>query len=177
MLIQIGLGSHRSLPRARFSLRPASLRIFMLVSAAVAGCALLSQKPPPPSVDVTGFWQGRSIGVCAARMPGCAGMSLISLSMIQDQSKISGMYRCATGTTLCRNLDTQGNIAVGTIRGPGVSLRIMFDDVSSCIFNGTFSDTAGAGAYICMQGGGTVDRGFWKVRRSFGPSPPPWWTG
>ena len=118
------------------------------------------------------------MGSCVARMSRCGGTVLISLSMIQDKSKISGMYRCATGNAMCRNLNISGNIAVGRISGPGVSLRVMFEDVSSCIFNGTFSDDAGAGAYICMQGGGIVDRGFWKVKRAFGPSPPPaWWTG
>jgi hypothetical protein len=171
MLKEAEARSHQWLP---------ALTAWIVLTAGLAapGCAWLSRKPIAPALDVTGFWQGRSFGTCAGRMPGCAGMSLISLSMIQDESKISGMYRCATGTTLCRNLDTQGNIAVGNIRGPGVSLRIMFDDVSSCIFNGTFSGNVGGGAYICMQGGGTIDRGFWNVRRSFGPPPPPaWWTG
>ncbi|MGO9060329.1 MAG: hypothetical protein ACLQU2_23550, partial [Candidatus Binataceae bacterium] len=79
---------------------------------------------------------------------------------------------------MCRNLNTQGRIAVGKIRGSGVSLRVMFEDVSSCIFNGTFSSDSGGGAYICLQGGGIVERGYWNVRRAFGPSPPPvWWTG
>jgi hypothetical protein len=152
------------------------LSVLGLIAALImAGCALWSSKPMPPSVDVTGFWAGRSFGTCGRRL---GGMSLISFSMIQNESKISGTYRCAIGPTMCRDLDTQGRIAVGSVRGPGVSLRIMFEDVSSCIFNGTFSDTVGGGDYICMQGGGMIDRGFWKVRRTFGPSPPPaWWTG
>ena len=103
---------------------------------------------------------------------------MISLSMMQDSSQITGTYRCATGNVICRNLNTQGRIAVGTISGTGVSLRIMFEDVSSCIFSGKFSSDSGAGSYICLQGGGIVERGFWKVKRAYGPSPPPaWWTG
>ncbi len=73
---------------------------------------------------------------------------------------------------MCRGMDTNGRIAAGEIRGPGVALRVMFEDVSSCIFTGTFTDEAGGGSYICLQGG-IVERGFWQVRRAFGPSPPP----
>jgi len=133
---------------------------------------MLSPPPTPPAVDVTGFWEGRSMGSCAAQMSRCGGVVLISLSMIQNQSEITGMYRCATGNVMCRNLNFNGSIAVGQIRGEGVSLRVMFEDVSSCIFNGTFTDDAGAGAYICLQGSQIVDRGFWHVRRAFGPPPP-----
>jgi hypothetical protein len=150
------------------------LRLFVGVIAvlSVPSCALLAQRPTPPAVDVTGFWEGRSTGSCAARMARCGGVVLISLSMIQTEAAITGMYRCATGNTLCRNLNTHGLIAVGQIRGPGVSLRVMFEDVSSCIFNGTFSDHAGGGAYICMQGGGIVERGLWQVKRAYGPPLP-----
>ena len=168
-------------PRTSFAAPGVSgwwLVLGLIAGLAADSCALLSPPPLAPEVDVTGFWEGRSMGNCVARMSRCGAVDLISLSMIQNQSAITGTYRCASGNALCRNLDTEGQIAVGKVRGPGVSLRIMFEDVSSCIFNGTFSDNAGGGAYICMQGGGIVDRGFWKVKRAFGPSPPPAsWTG
>jgi hypothetical protein len=158
----------------------AALRLLvgLIAGLAVQNCALFSPRPVPPAVDVTGFWEGRSNGACMARVPRCGAVVLISLSMIQNESEITGMYRCATGNAMCRNLNTQGRIAVGKIRGRGVSLRIMFEDVSSCIFNGTFSSDSGGENYICLQGGGIVERGYWKVQRAFGPSPPPaWWTG
>ena len=118
------------------------------------------------------------MGSCVGRMPGCGRVVRISLSMIQTKSEVTGTYHCATGNALCRNMNTQGHIAVGQISGPGLSLRIMFQDVSSCIFNGTFSADTGGGAYICLQGGGIVERGYWNVKRAYGPSPPPsWWTG
>jgi hypothetical protein len=144
----------------------------LIAALLMPSCTLLSPRPIAPSVDVTGFWEGRSIQICSGRLSQCGGMVRISLAMIQDQSDVSGMYECATGSVTCRNLDSQGHIAVGVVRGKGVSLRITFEDVSSCIFNGMFSDVAGGGAYICMQGGGTIDRGFWQVRRAYGPSPP-----
>ena len=160
---------------------PAGARVWLMIGLAAAlathSCAVIQPRPLPPKVDVTGFWEGRSMGGCTAWMPGCGARVRITLSMIQNHSQVTGTYTCASNT-LCRNLDTRGRIAVGRISGPGVSLRVMFEDVSSCIFNGTFSDTSGAGAYICLQGGGVVDRGYWEVKRAYGPVPPPaWWTG
>jgi hypothetical protein len=152
-----------------------SVRLVLCLIAGLTakGCAQLSARPLPPTVDVTGFWEGGLIDICAGRMSGCGGIVRISLSMIQNESGIMGMYRCATASAVCRNLHTQGQIAAGEVRGGGVSLRIMFEDVSSCIFNGIFSNDAGGGAYICMQGGGMIDRGYWRVQRAYGPSPPP----
>jgi hypothetical protein len=151
------------------SAAPANITSWLLLSlsltALIQSCAMLSPPKIRPAVDVTGMWQGSSFGACMARLPRCGAVVLISLSMIQDESKITGFYRCATGNTICRNLNTEGNIAVGTISGSSVSLRVMFEDVSSCLFNGTFSTESGSGSYICMQGGGMVERGHWKVRR------------
>ncbi len=96
-------------------------------------------------------------------------MVLISLSMIQTESEITGIYRCATGNTICRNLNTTGKIVAGTISGQRVSLRVMHEDVSSCLFEGAFSTDAGTGRYVCLQGGGMVERGAWKIQRTYGP--------
>jgi hypothetical protein len=154
---------------------PSSTRLLpgLIASLLMHGCSLLSPPRARPTVDVTGFWDGRSTGSCHARMGRC-GTVEISLSMIQNESQVSGIYRCATGSVPCRNLIYNGRIAVGTISGQSVSLRIMFEDVSSCIFSGTFSDLGGRGSYICMQGGGIVDRGIWQVKRADSPAP---WTG
>ncbi len=126
---------------------------------------MLWAPPPPPALDVTGLWEGRSQDACVAKMTRCGGMVRISLTMFQSSSNITGIYGCAPGNMMCRNLNFHGRIAAGEIRGPGVSLRVMFEDVSSCIFNGTFSDEAGGGTYICLQGG-IVERGYWQVRRA-----------
>jgi hypothetical protein len=148
----------------------------LLLTLQIQGCTMLSPPPVRPMVDVTGHWEGRSFASCVGRLPRCGAMVAISLSMIQNESDISGVYRCATGNVICRNLDTEGKIAAGTIRGRSVSLRVMLEDVSSCIFNGTFSVNTASGSYICLQGGGMVERGFWKVARVAGPPPPPtWW--
>ena len=71
----------------------------------------------------------------------------------------------------CRALNSHGKIVMGQIRGPGVSLRVMFEDVSSCIFNGTFTNDTGNGAYICMLSVG-IERGVWQVKRANGPQQP-----
>ncbi len=140
---------------------------------AMPGCAVLEAPPQPPALDVTGIWDGLSVATCAGRMARCGGVVRISLAMIQNDSAISGTYRCSSRYAMCRSLNASGRIAVGEIRGPGVSLRVMFEDVSSCIFNGRFTAQSGGGAYVCLQGG-IVERGFWQVRRSFGPPPAPW---
>jgi hypothetical protein len=132
----------------------------------ILGCAILSPPRVTPTVDVTGIWQGSSLGACMARLPRCGAMVLISLSMFQNESKITGVYRCATGNIICRNLDTVGKIATGTISGARVSLRVVLEDVSSCLFEGTFSEDTGSGSYICLQGGGTVERGSFRIKRA-----------
>jgi hypothetical protein len=153
----------------RYSPAGGAITLYRLLGLALAvsiqSCSMLSPPKVRPAVDVTGMWQGSSFGVCIARLPRCGNVVLISLSMIQDQSEISGFYRCAWGNALCRNMNTEGKIAVGSISGSNVSLRLMFEDVSSCIFSGTFSQDQGSGSYMCMQGGGLVERGYWKVRR------------
>ena len=108
------------------------------------------------------------MGICSARSR-CGGMVLISLAMIQNDSSITGMYRCDTANVTCRTLNSRGKIVMGQIRGPGVSLRVMFEDVSSCIFNGTFTNETGSGAYICMLSVG-IERGVWQVKRAQQPS-------
>jgi len=144
--------------------------LFILIAVvSIPGCTILSPPPIRPTVDVTGFWTGRSFGACIARWGGCGRMVLISLSMIQTESEITGVYRCATGNTICRNLNTAGKIVAGTISGQRVSLRVMHEDVSSCLFEGTFSTDAGTGSYVCLQGGGMVERGAWKIQRTYGP--------
>jgi len=148
----------------------ARLFMFGVFVLGMQRCATLNQRPPPPALDVTGFWEGRSIGICSARSR-CGGVVLISLAMIQNESSITGMYRCAPGNVTCRALNSRGKIVMGQIRGPGVSLRVMFEDVSSCIFNGTFTNDTGSGAYICMLSVG-LERGFWQVKRVNGPQQP-----
>ena len=143
------------------------LFIFVVVVLGTQRCATLNQRPPPPALDVTGFWEGRSMGICSARSR-CGGMVLISLAMIQNESSITGMYRCDASNVTCRPLNSRGKIVMGQIRGSGVSLRVMFEDVSSCIFNGTFTNDTGSGAYICMLSVG-VERGVWQVKRANGP--------
>ena len=96
-------------------------------------------------------------------------MVLISLAMIQNESSITGMYRCTSGNVTCRALNSHGKIVMGRIQGPGVSLRVMFEDVSSCIFNGTFTNETGSGSYICMLSVG-IERGIWQVKRTQQPS-------
>jgi hypothetical protein len=145
------------------------LLFIALATEPMQGCSILSPPPIRPTVDVTGFWSGRSLGACMGRLGGCGRMVLISLSLIQTESDISGVYRCATGNAICRNLNTEGKIAAGTIRGASVSLRVMHEDVSSCIFQGDFSTETATGTYMCLQGGGMVERGYWKVQRTYGP--------
>jgi hypothetical protein len=89
-----------------------------LIAALTAqSCTLFSPPPLKPTVDVTGFWEGNSVGSCQARMARCGAVEIISLSMIQNDAQITGMYRCATGNEICRNLNTNGRIAVGSVRG------------------------------------------------------------
>ena len=129
----------------------------------VCECSILSPPSEKPTVHVTGMWEGTSRSWCGAF--GCNGVNRISLSMIANEADIIGSYRCAIGNRICPRMNDIGRIATGHISGQTVQLRVMLPDGSSCIYNGTFSDTRGGGTYVCQNGAAILEGGRWFVDR------------
>jgi hypothetical protein len=154
--------------------------IFLLPLAA---CSATSQPGEPAGVDLSGVWRGElrvipcSPGV-PAEMGRCNAVNRIAFSLRQSDSTLSGEYRCAIGTMVCRDANTtdHGTVVSGQVSGRNLTMRVILPgDVSSCLFNGSDSSTDIRGGYRCYQGGGLAEVGTWQVRRGADEShPPPW---
>lgn len=167
--------------------RGKALWLAIAVTAVVAGCATKSPEQPAAraaepgaqaavanesvaSTGVTGLWEGTSTASCLPLQPDahrCNAVDKITLRIFQKGSALNGDYTCATGTMDCRNTNTTGVIADGALHGDGVGLRIMLPDGSSCLFNGRPSQNTMTGSYFCMQGGGYIEQGRFRVDRSY----------
>jgi hypothetical protein len=123
-----------------------------------------------------GLWEGTSTASCVPFQPDitrCNAVQKITLRMFQEGSKLTGQYTCATGNMVCRDSNTTGTIAEGKVREGGPGIRVMLPDGSSCLFNGRPSPGSMApavkltGTYLCMQGGGFIERGTFRVERTY----------
>jgi hypothetical protein len=91
---------------------------------------------------VTGVWEGMSQGPRAA-------MRYITLTMVQQGNDVTGYYRCAYGTQLCRNMEETGVIKDGKMIGRRLMMRVMLRDGSTCYFTGVPQATS-CGAYTSV---------------------------
>jgi hypothetical protein len=83
------------------------------------------------------------------------------------RSKITGFYRCETGTVGCRNRLESGAIAYAEMNGKRLWLRVMLGDGSSCLFTSKPERDRMAGGYECLQGAAVVEEGWWWIERSY----------
>ncbi len=134
-----------------------------------------------PGMDLTGLWQGElRVIPCFAGTPReigrCNAVNRISFDLRQRDSTLTGDYRCAIGTMVCRDANTtdRGTVVSGTVSGRDLTMRVMLPgDLSSCLYHGS-QYTAGElrGGYRCYQGGGLAEVGVWQVSRAAGRIPP-----
>ncbi|HTW88259.1 MAG TPA: hypothetical protein VMD75_09645 [Candidatus Binataceae bacterium] len=126
-----------------------------------------------PIFDASGVWDGQSIASCTSFNPlgfntRCNAVNKILLTMVQENTKITGFYKCSIGNMDCRNQNDSGTIASGAINNGRLALRIGMPDGSSCLFNGV--PTAAnqiKGNYRCYQGGGMAEQGSFDVGRNY----------
>jgi hypothetical protein len=172
------------------SLPPGCFVVAAIISAALAGCASLnpehsqfasSARASPATsasqpedrtgtLDLTGVWEGMRIDNCDMMQVDptrCNAMMQLTLTMLQHANKISGFYRCATGTVDCYNMDETGVIKNGVVRPGLLQFRVMLDDGSSCLFNSVPQDEMMYGGFICLQGAAVLERGRWRAQRSY----------
>ncbi len=139
---------------------------FLMVQA----CAALTAAPEKPAIDITGAWPGSTItscGVMGLEKGRCAAREVVTFTLFQNGSDINGVYRCATGTMICRSLNESGRVVSSSISGSLARLRVMLPDGSSCMFDGHFRSQSAAGAFFCYQGGGLIEEGQWKLARLY----------
>lgn len=120
---------------------------------------------------VTGVWQGQSWANCNLLMMAdetrCGAVNPITFTLLQKQAEVGGYYKCAFGNMNCLNMNETGRVATGNLGPNMLSMRVMMPDGSDCMFNGHPAGDAMEGSYLCMQGGGLIEQGLWRVRRSY----------
>jgi hypothetical protein len=143
-------------------------------TAAEGDAALGAQRPAAAlekgRIEVTGVWRGESSAECGMLLPDdtrCGAVNDITLTLLQQGAKVSGFYKCSYGNMDCRNDNETGKVALGTMGTDLLQMRVMMPDGSDCIFNGRPRSDAIEGSYLCLQGGGLVERGIWRARRSY----------
>jgi hypothetical protein len=126
-------------------------------------------KTTPIVNDLSGVWEGMSITSCngvqfAAR---CDAVVDVTLTILQDGSTVSGFYRCAPNTVTCYHANESGVIKSGVFSGGHLSFRVMMDDGESCIFQSRPTAQRMLGAFLCLQGSALIERGQWRLERSY----------
>jgi hypothetical protein len=146
-------------------------RSFSSAPTAPAAARLDASAKPRAPEGVTGVWEGVSSADCLFETvdgPGrCHATQKIKLTMVQDGGAVSGFYQCAYGNQVCRNMDENGVIRNGLMKGRLLTMRVMLEDGSMCFFNGMPMSGVIEGRYSCLQGGGIVERGAFKTTRSY----------
>jgi len=63
------------------------------------------QSDSATSRNVTGVWEGTGLTDCTgfqAEPHRCNAVVNVTLTMLQEQERVTGFYRCATGTVMCQ---------------------------------------------------------------------------
>jgi hypothetical protein len=121
----------------------------------------------PPSA--TSHWVGTTksrCGTITSDHSRCSAVQNITLTLVQDGSKVSGSYVCAYGNQNCRGMQEAGTITEGTLKGSQLELAIMTPDRSVCRFRGILEHESGKGSYYCKGGSQLDERGSWRIHRS-----------
>ncbi len=126
-----------------------------------------------PIFDASGVWDGQSVASCTSFNPlsfntRCNAINKITLTMVQENAKITGFYKCAIGNIDCRNQNDSGTIAAGSMNHGHLALRVGMPDGSSCLFNGLpAAANQIKGNYTCYQGGGLAEQGRFEIGRNY----------
>jgi hypothetical protein len=148
--------------------------IWARLAALVAASALMLQScstagygTPPPSLDISGDWAGHSFPGCRSSGGVNCYKRPIAFELEQNGSSVVGSYSCPIGNMMC-GTDNSGKVIDGRMTGASLSgLRVVFSDVTNCLYQGQFTDSGGEGAYMCFAGAGRiVEQGGWHLDRS-----------
>jgi hypothetical protein len=149
--------------------------IAIAVMLSLAACAATTEFTEKPAVNLTGIWQGETrvipclSGFKATEVGRCNAVNRITFALRQTDASLTGTYRCAIGTMVCRhaNITDYGYLMAGRVSGHDIMMRVLLTgDLSSCLYNGSASGSdMMRGTYRCYQGGGLVEVGQWQVSR------------
>jgi len=143
------------------------LRIALPLAATLIAAAAVGAKPADSKV--TGHWAGTTKARCGTQVSDhsrCSAVQNITLTLVQDGTKITGAYTCAYGNQNCRGLQETGVIIAGSLDGNQLAIAVQTPDKSTCRFTGLLSHDSGKGSYHCNGGSQLSERGSWRIHRS-----------
>jgi hypothetical protein len=129
-----------------------------------------SQTQSNSPANVSGVWEGTGLTDCTPFQDEphrCNAVVNVTLTMLQEQERVTGFYRCAMGTVMCRRALETGVIKAGSMRGRLLHFRVMLEDGESCIFQATPQGDHITGPYICLNGTGLMEQGRWDLDRAY----------
>ena len=138
-----------------------------------SGCAGMGTRSAPDNANqlsLLGVWSGMSVNDCSpvqVEPSRCRAVERISLTLLDQNGKASGFYRCAPGTTPCYNQVDRGEITYLKLTGHALLFRVMRDDHSSCIFEANPATNEMKGEFWCFNGSAVIERGFFRVVRAY----------
>ncbi len=153
---------------------PAKRSVMLAIALTIAACA--TNRPPPSSRviesrrDLTGVWEGLAADDCSFRRidkTQCTGVFQITLTLIEQNSNLTGFYKCAAGTIACQREEESGTISCGEITDRRLAFRMTLPDGGSCIFEARRMGESIAGGYFCLGGEIVMGRGRFTVQRSY----------
>jgi hypothetical protein len=146
----------------------------LALAIVVAGCSLRTPESwsgaaSDDADDITGVWEGLAVDDCSFRIIDqnrCATTVRIMLTLIQQDSAVSGFYKCATDTTACRIEEEGGRIA-GELTAGNLAFRLMLPDGTGCMYRAVRSGGTLRGGYFCLGGSIILERGWFEAQRSY----------
>jgi hypothetical protein len=118
-----------------------------------------------------GVWQGTTLSSCAAfsHLPSrCDAEQVVTITLLEGpDAKFTGRYTCAYGNMDCYHANDTGKVANVIIAGARMTIRVIMPDGTSCLYTGIDVNQTVNGGYSCYQGGGLIEEGSWRARRSY----------
>ena len=149
--------------------------VLLLAAVLVPAMAFPAEQTPE---KVTSHWTGTTEAGCGALITNparCGAVQNITLTLVEEGSKITGSYTCAFGTQNCRGMQNEGKVISGSLSGERVAFAVLTPDGTTCRYTGLLAHDSGRGAYNCKGGTRLGERGSWRINRSKEGSaaPPP----
>ena len=137
---------------------------------AAAGAPANAGSAQDESNAVLGLWEGTMRTMCGGFLAGgrCNAREKITFTLLQeDPSTIGGIYTCEYGTQTCLLQNTEGKIARVMLGAHQITMRVMMEDGTSCLFNGRIAGVNIRGGYSCQADGPSLELGSWRAVKSY----------
>jgi hypothetical protein len=133
-----------------------------LGAATLIGCSGVTSGRA--SYNLVGVWFA-TLGVSC--VGGCLRQPEISFTLFQQQSGISGFYRCWLGSSECRDPDGGGSVTIADLRSAPLLIRVTTKEGSRCLFQGLPYGDEMEGGRTCFTSSGSIRHDWWHMQRAY----------